>query len=225
MMTITTVFILIVVLWSGVLLDGDYRCYGSSLLILSANASLMPPILSLSLYMACDDSDGCMFLRHFPTRKQCGKKIGSRNVPRFELVTLEKNKRKFRWVWFSANIMKKDKTAKNESHGVSQALVIVSADEGQCNSTGSIQASTYDVNSCKRSFSQTLSTQWPFSIRESEVHTADQLPLPRYGLDAPPARAGLSDGYDRTIEEEGRRFQSEALTEGCACPWPHLPIF
>ncbi|KAC9261805.1 hypothetical protein E3N88_46085 [Mikania micrantha] len=59
----------------------------------------------------------------------------------------------------------------------------------------------------------------------SEVHTADQLPLPRYGLDAPPARAGLSDGYDRTIEEEGRRFQSEALTEGCACPWPHLPIF
>jgi hypothetical protein len=29
---------------------------------------------------------------------------------------------------------------------------------------------------------------------------ADQLPLPRYGLDAPPARAGLSDGYDRTIE-------------------------
>ncbi|GJR39868.1 hypothetical protein Tco_1215552, partial [Tanacetum coccineum] len=98
----------------------------------------------------------------------------------------------------------------------------------------------------------------------SEVHTADQLPLPRYGLDAPPARAGLSDGYDRTIDaslkagcqesclyirragmrgtlgqdseslisvlalsirEEGRRFQSEALTEGCACPWPHLPIF
>ncbi|GJS28772.1 integrase, catalytic region, zinc finger, CCHC-type containing protein [Tanacetum coccineum] len=35
---------------------------------------------------------------------------------------------------------------------------------------------------------------------KSEVHTADQLPLPRYGLDAPPARAGLSDGYDRTIE-------------------------
>ncbi|KAK1405954.1 hypothetical protein QVD17_42340 [Tagetes erecta] len=35
---------------------------------------------------------------------------------------------------------------------------------------------------------------------QSEVHTADQLPLPRYGLDAPPARAGLSDGYDRTIE-------------------------
>nr|GFB09853.1 hypothetical protein [Tanacetum cinerariifolium] len=34
----------------------------------------------------------------------------------------------------------------------------------------------------------------------SEVHTADLLPLPRYGLDAPPARAGLSDGYDRTIE-------------------------
>ncbi|GKB04498.1 hypothetical protein Tco_0832641 [Tanacetum coccineum] len=35
---------------------------------------------------------------------------------------------------------------------------------------------------------------------KSEVHTADQLPLPRYGLDAPPARAGLSDGYDRTID-------------------------
>ncbi|GJS41761.1 cytochrome c oxidase subunit 3 [Tanacetum coccineum] len=33
-----------------------------------------------------------------------------------------------------------------------------------------------------------------------EVHTTDQLPLPRYGLDAPPARAGLSDGYDRTID-------------------------
>lgn len=32
------------------------------------------------------------------------------------------------------------------------------------------------------------------------MHTADQLSLPRYGLDAPPARAGLSDGYDRTIE-------------------------
>ncbi|GKE89577.1 hypothetical protein Tco_1567052 [Tanacetum coccineum] len=42
----------------------------------------------------------------------------------------------------------------NESHRVSQALDIVSADEGQCNSTA------------KRSFSQTLSTQWPFSIRE-----------------------------------------------------------
>ncbi|GJW11397.1 hypothetical protein Tco_1577224 [Tanacetum coccineum] len=38
------------------------------------------------------------------------------------------------------------------------------------------------------------------SPNSSEVHTADQLPLPRYGLDAPPARAGLSDGYDRTIE-------------------------
>nr|GFA09503.1 hypothetical protein [Tanacetum cinerariifolium] len=35
---------------------------------------------------------------------------------------------------------------------------------------------------------------------KSEVHTADSLLLPRYGLDAPPARAGLSDGYDRTIE-------------------------
>ncbi|GJR19536.1 hypothetical protein Tco_0968063, partial [Tanacetum coccineum] len=68
--------------------------YGSSLLILSAYASSMPPVLSLPLYMACDDSDGCMFLRHFPTRKQCGKKIGSRNVTRFELVTPEKNKRK-----------------------------------------------------------------------------------------------------------------------------------
>nr|GEY21090.1 hypothetical protein [Tanacetum cinerariifolium] len=34
----------------------------------------------------------------------------------------------------------------------------------------------------------------------SEVHTTDKLPLPRYGLDAPPARAGLSDGYDWTIE-------------------------
>nr|GFD08394.1 hypothetical protein [Tanacetum cinerariifolium] len=26
------------------------------------------------------------------------------------------------------------------------------------------------------------------------------LPLPRHGLDAPPAQAGLSDGYDRTID-------------------------
>ncbi|GJT11230.1 cytochrome c oxidase subunit 3 [Tanacetum coccineum] len=34
----------------------------------------------------------------------------------------------------------------------------------------------------------------------SEVHTADQLPLPRYGLDDPPVRSGLSDGYNRTIE-------------------------
>ncbi|GKF43757.1 hypothetical protein Tco_0130309, partial [Tanacetum coccineum] len=34
----------------------------------------------------------------------------------------------------------------------------------------------------------------------SEVHTADQLPLHRYGLDAPLARAGLSDSYDRTIK-------------------------
>nr|GEW41352.1 Gag-Pol polyprotein [Tanacetum cinerariifolium] len=35
---------------------------------------------------------------------------------------------------------------------------------------------------------------------KSEVHTEDPLPLPRYGLDAPPARAGLSNGYDRTID-------------------------
>nr|GEW38238.1 cytochrome c oxidase subunit 3, mitochondrial [Tanacetum cinerariifolium] len=28
----------------------------------------------------------------------------------------------------------------------------------------------------------------------------DQLPLPRYGLDAPPAQAGLSDGNDQTID-------------------------
>ncbi|GJY99363.1 retrotransposon protein, putative, ty1-copia subclass [Tanacetum coccineum] len=38
--------------------------YGSSLLILSAYASLMPPVLSLPLYMACDDSDGTS---HFAT--------------------------------------------------------------------------------------------------------------------------------------------------------------
>nr|GEY77675.1 photosystem I P700 apoprotein A2, chloroplastic [Tanacetum cinerariifolium] len=36
--------------------------------------------------------------------------------------------------------------------------------------------------------------------QNSKVHTVDKLPLPRYGLDAPPAQAGLSDGYDRTIE-------------------------
>ncbi|GJV02389.1 magnesium transporter MRS2-3-like protein [Tanacetum coccineum] len=30
---------------------------------------------------------------------------------------------------------------------------------------------------------------------------------------------------DGGLREERRRFQSEALTEGCACPWPHLPIF
>nr|GEW76887.1 hypothetical protein [Tanacetum cinerariifolium] len=34
--------------------------YGSSLLILSAYASSMPAVLSLPLYMACDDSDGCV---------------------------------------------------------------------------------------------------------------------------------------------------------------------
>ncbi|GKG36693.1 hypothetical protein Tco_0444371, partial [Tanacetum coccineum] len=33
-----------------------------------------------------------------------------------------------------------------------------------------------------------------------KVHTADQLPLLRNELDAPPAQAGLSDGYDWTIE-------------------------
>ncbi|KAI3668704.1 hypothetical protein L1987_88288 [Smallanthus sonchifolius] len=42
---------------------------------------------------------------------------------------------------------------------------------------------------------------------QSEVHTADQLPLPRYGLDAPPARAGLSDGYDRTIDSHSSAFR------------------
>ncbi|GJZ61168.1 hypothetical protein Tco_0617305 [Tanacetum coccineum] len=36
--------------------------YGSSLLILSAYASSMPPILSLPLYMAYDDSDGMVVL-------------------------------------------------------------------------------------------------------------------------------------------------------------------
>ncbi|GJT71909.1 cytochrome c oxidase subunit 1 [Tanacetum coccineum] len=35
----------------------------------------------------------------------------------------------------------------------------------------------------------------------------DQLPLPRYGLDAPPARAGLSDGYDRTIDSHSSAFR------------------
>nr|GEX10483.1 hypothetical protein [Tanacetum cinerariifolium] len=35
---------------------------------------------------------------------------------------------------------------------------------------------------------------------QSEVHMEYQLPLPRYGLDAPPAQEGLSDGYDRTLE-------------------------
>nr|GEW25797.1 hypothetical protein [Tanacetum cinerariifolium] len=43
----------------------------------------------------------------------------------------------------------------------------------------------------------------PFSLRvtsgETEVHTEGQLPLPRYGLDAPPTQAGLSDGYNHTI--------------------------
>ncbi|KAI3670770.1 hypothetical protein L2E82_53725 [Cichorium intybus] len=29
----------------------------------------------------------------------------------------------------------------------------------------------------------------PKFVQSSEMHTADQLPLPRYGLDAPPARA------------------------------------
>ncbi|GKA91988.1 hypothetical protein Tco_0813913 [Tanacetum coccineum] len=45
-----------------------------------------------------------------------------------------------------------------------------------------------------------LFRDWNHGSTQSEVHTADQLPLPRYGLDAPPARAGLSDGYDRTID-------------------------
>ncbi|GJR28000.1 hypothetical protein Tco_1104232 [Tanacetum coccineum] len=53
-----------------------------------------------------------------------------------------------------------------EHVSISSFFAAVSLDEGQCNSTGSSQASTYDVNSCKRSFSQTLSTQRPFSIRE-----------------------------------------------------------
>nr|GEV57685.1 hypothetical protein AEK19_MT2140, mitochondrial [Tanacetum cinerariifolium] len=34
----------------------------------------------------------------------------------------------------------------------------------------------------------------------TEVHTKDQVPLPRYGLDAPPTQAGLSDGYNPTIK-------------------------
>nr|GEV72605.1 putative ADP-ribosylation factor [Tanacetum cinerariifolium] len=34
--------------------------YGSDLVILSAYAPLMPPLLSLLLSMACDDSDGCV---------------------------------------------------------------------------------------------------------------------------------------------------------------------
>nr|GEX16716.1 hypothetical protein [Tanacetum cinerariifolium] len=38
----------------------EMSIYGSSLLILSAYASSMPPVLSLPLYMACDDSDGCV---------------------------------------------------------------------------------------------------------------------------------------------------------------------
>nr|GEZ27263.1 hypothetical protein [Tanacetum cinerariifolium] len=40
------------------------------------------------------------------------------------------------------------------------------------------------------------------------MHTADPLPLLRYGLDAPPAQAGLSDGYDQTIEEANQASNS-----------------
>ncbi|GJR96651.1 cytochrome c oxidase subunit 3 [Tanacetum coccineum] len=92
------------------------------------------------------------------------------------------------------------------------------------NGSNSSLAATKEIGLALRKERSALS-QFLYDVDE------DQLPLPRYGLDAPPARAGLSDGYDRTIElgynlrEEGRRFQSEALTEGCACPWPHLPIF
>nr|GEV78793.1 hypothetical protein [Tanacetum cinerariifolium] len=53
---------------SGIIIEclvGDYVLaliheYGSDLLILSAYAHSMPPLLSLLLSMACDDSDGCV---------------------------------------------------------------------------------------------------------------------------------------------------------------------
>ncbi|KAI3758168.1 hypothetical protein L6452_05720 [Arctium lappa] len=54
-----------------------------------------------------------------------------------------------------------------------------------------------------------------YSRNLSEVHTADQLPLPRYGLDAPPARAGLSDGYDRTIEQDAENRVSIYEEQAC----------
>nr|GEY40888.1 hypothetical protein [Tanacetum cinerariifolium] len=52
---IVTIFNLYAIIWiSGITI------YGSHLLILSAYAPLTPPLISLPLSMACDDSDGCV---------------------------------------------------------------------------------------------------------------------------------------------------------------------
>ncbi|GJU77192.1 hypothetical protein Tco_1274262 [Tanacetum coccineum] len=129
-------------------------------------------------------------------------RISSRNVPRFELVTLEKNKRKgqrtersgiteisyileafdeFRWIWFSTNIMKRDKITETKATKLAKLWALCLQMKGSVTVTvsRSSQASTYDVNSCKRSFSQTLSTQRPFSIREvlQQQNSTDDLQL------------------------------------------------
>ncbi|GJT23668.1 cytochrome c oxidase subunit 3 [Tanacetum coccineum] len=61
------------------------------------------------------------------------------------------------------------------------------------NGSNSSLAATKEIGLALRKERSALS-QFLYDVDE------DQLPLPRYGLDAPPARAGLSDGYDRTID-------------------------